>query len=198
MPYKIRVNKKKEAAPFRTVSRSEEMLDHVRTHPQWIWITAGVILAILIALVAFQLLKQNTEAKASAIEAEASTLFHEPPPLPQPVEEGKEAPKELSKTDRLKKSASLYDEIVEKYPRTATAMVAQYESGNVYFELGDNDAAEKRYRGFLDKYPDRKDLVALVHLKMGYLSQKKGDAPAAMAHFKTAYDVDNGMSKGQA
>ena len=198
MPYKIRVTKKKETAPLRIVNRSEEMLDQVRTHPQWIWMAAGAIVAILIALVAFQFVKQNAESKASAIEAEASTLFHEPPPLPQPIEEGKEAPKEMSKTDRLKKSASLYDEIVEKYPRTATAMVAQYESGNVYFELGDTDAAEKRYRAFLEKYSERKDLTALVHIKMGYLNQKKGDASAAMAQFKAAYDMNDGKSRGQA
>jgi len=198
MPYKIRVQKKKEEVPLRIVTRSEQMLDQVRTHPKWIWIGAGVILSVLALLLMIQILTRRAEGKASALEAEASTLFHEPPPLPQPVEEGKEAPKEMTKTERLKKSASLYDEIVEKYPRTATAMVAQYESGNVYFELEEHDAAEKRYRSFLEKYPGRKDLTGLVHLRMGYLNQKKGDPASAVNHFKTAYEMENGKSKDQA
>ena len=104
----------------------------------------------------------------------------------------------MTKTERLKKSANLYDEIVEKYPRTTTAMVAQYESGNVYFDLEDNASAEKRYRSFLEKYPDQKDLAALVRLKLGYLQQKKGDSGSAMSEFRAAYEMASAKSKDQA
>lgn len=198
MPYKIRVNKKKETAPIRIVNRSEEMFEQVRTNPKWIWIGAGVILAVAAILLTVQILNHNTEKKAAALEAEASALFHEPPPIPQPIEEGKEAPKELTKTERLQKSAALYDEIVAKYPGTSTAMVAQYESGNVYFELEDNEAANQRYLSFLQKHPDQKQLAALVHLKLAYLNQKKGDLPSAMNQFKAAYDMEDGHSRDQA
>jgi tetratricopeptide (TPR) repeat protein len=198
MPYKIRVNKKKEAASLRIVSRSEQMFDQVRTNPKWIWIGAGSVFLLGLLILTVQVLNHRAEGKAWALESEASTLFHEPPPLPQPIEEGKEAPKELTKTERLKKSAALYDEIVEKYPRTTTAMIAQYESGNVYFELEDHASAEKRYRSFLEKYPAQKDLVALVRLRMGYLQQKKGDQASALNEFKAAYEMESAKNKDQA
>jgi predicted negative regulator of RcsB-dependent stress response len=198
MPYKIRVNKKKEAAPLRIVSRSEQMFDQVRTHPKWIWIGAGSVLFLGVLILTVQFLSHRAEEKAWALEAEASKLFHEPPPLPQPIEDGKEPPKEMDKTERLKKSASLYDEIVQKYPRTDTARIAQYESGNVYFELEDLGSAENRYRAFLQKYQSHKELSALVHLKLGYLLQKKGDNASALDHFRTAYEMENGKNKDQA
>jgi tetratricopeptide (TPR) repeat protein len=198
MPYKIRASKKKEAAPLRIVSRSEQMLDQVRTHPKWIWIGAGSVLFLGGLILMVQLMSHRAEEKAWALEAEASKLFHEPPPLPQPIEEGKEPPKEMDKTERLKKSASLYDEIVEKYPRTNTARISQYESGNVYFELEDYGSAENRYRAFLQKYPAQKELSALVHIKMAYLQQKKGDNASALDHFRSAYEMENGKNKDQA
>lgn len=198
MPYKIRVTKKKETAPLRIVSRSEEMLDQVRTHPKWIWIGVGAALLLLALILTVQILNHRAEGKAWALESEASRLFHEPPPLPQPIEEGKEAPKEMTKTERLQKSAALYDEIVGKYPRTSAAMVAQYESGNVYFELEDDDAAGKRYRAFLEKYPAQKEMAALVHLRIGYLDQKKGDQASALNNFKAAYEMENARTKDQA
>lgn len=198
MPYKIRATKKKETAPLRIASRSEEMLDQVRMNPRWIWIGAGAVLLLFVLILTVQILNHRAEGKAWALESEASRLFHEPPPLPQPIEEGKEAPKEMTQEERLKKSAALYDEIVEKYPRTATAMVAQYESGNVYFELGDHDAAGKRYGAFLEKYPAQKELSALVHLRLGYLDQKKGDQPSALSHFKAAYEMENSRTKDHA
>lgn len=198
MPHKIRVQKKKEAMPLRLVSRSEEMIDQVRAHPKWIGLGAGAVFLVIVLVLLFQFLGRRAEDRAWALEAEAFELFHEPPPLPQPIEEGKEPPKELTKTERLEKSAGLYDRIVEEYPRTGTAMVALYESGNVYYELENYDLAEKRYRSFLEKYADKKDLAALVHLKLGYLQQTKGDQAAALSEFRAAYEGEGGLNRDHA
>lgn len=198
MPYKIRVQKKKESAPFRLVSRSEEMIEQVRSNPKWIWGGIGIVVGLTLVILAFTFFNYQSNQKAWALESEASKLFHEPPPLPEPVEEGKEPPKQMDKTERLRKSASLYDEIVEKYPRTASAPVALYEAGNVFFELKEYDQAEKRYQAFLDKYSGKKNLVPLVHLKLGYLGQAKGDEAAASKHFRVAYEMESSKNRDQA
>jgi len=200
MPQKIRVQKKREEAPLRLVTRSEELVDQVRTHPQWIWGGIGVALALIAIFAAGWFMNQRAEKKAAALEAEAFRLFHEPPPLPQPIEEGKPEPVPdiTDKTERLKKSASLYDEIVEKYPRTDVARMALYESGNVYFELKNYDAAEKRYLTFLEKNADQKNLASLAHLKLGYLYQKKQNSESALKHFRASYEAPEGNSRDQA
>jgi tetratricopeptide (TPR) repeat protein len=200
MPHKIRVQKKKEEAPLRLVTRSEEWVDQVRTHPQWIWVGIGIALVLLVVFVAGWFINQRVEKKAAALEAEAFRLFHEPPPLPQPVEEGKPEPQPdiMDKTERLKKSASLYDEIAEKHARTDVARMAAYESGNVYFELKDYDSAEKRYLAFLEKNTNQKNLASLAHLKLGYLYQKKQNPEAALKHFRASYEAQEGNSRDQA
>ncbi len=200
MPHKIRVQKKRDEAPLRLVTRSEELVEQVRTHPKWIWGGIGVALALIAVFIAGWFVNQSAEKKAAAIEAEAFRLFSEPPPLPQPVEEGKPEPEPdiMDKTERLKKSASLYDEITEKHPRTDVARMASYESGNVYFELKDYDSAEKRYLAFLEKNTDQKNLTSLAHLKLGYLYQKKQNPESALKHFRASYEAQEGNSRDQA
>lgn len=200
MPHKIRVQKKRDEAPLRLVTRSEELVEQVRSNPKWIWGGMGVALALIAIFITGWFLNQRAEKKAAAIEAEAFRLFHEPPPLPQPIEEGKPEPEPdiMDKTERLKKSASLYDEIVEKHPRTDVARMAPYESGNVYFELKDYDAAEKRYLAFLEKNAAQKNLASLAHLKLGYLYQKKGNPESALKHFRASYEAEGGNSRDQA
>lgn len=198
MPHKIRVQKKREDVQLRLVSRSEEWVDQVRTHPKWIWGGIGVALALIVLIFTGWFINQRAEKSAAALEAEAFRLFHEPPPLPQPAEEGKPEPDIMDKTERLKKSAGLYDEIVEKYPRTNVARMAPYEGGNVYFELKEYDAAEKRYLAFLEKTADQKNLGSLAHLKLGYLYQRKGNVESASKHFRASYGTEGGNSRDQA
>jgi tetratricopeptide (TPR) repeat protein len=200
MPHKIRVQKKRDEAPLRLVTRSEELVEQVRSNPKWIWGGMGVALALIAIFITGWFLNQQAEKKAAAIEAEAFRLFHEPPPLPQPIEEGKPEPEPdiMDKTERLKKSASLYDEIVEKHSRTDVARMAPYESGNVYFELKDYDAAEKRYLAFLEKNAAQKNLASLAHLKLGYLYQKKGNPESVLKHFRASYEAEGGNSRDQA
>lgn len=198
MPHKIRVQKKRDEAPLHLVARSEELVEQVRTHPKWIWGGIGVAFALIAIFIASWFVNQNAEKKAASIEAEAFRLFNEPPPLPQPVEEGKPEPDIMDKTERLKKSASLYDEIAEKHPRTNVARMAAYESGNVYFELKDYDSAEKRYLAFLEKNTSQKNLTSLAHLKLGYLYQKKQNPESALKHFRAAYEAQEGNSSDQA
>ena len=198
MPHKIRVQKKREDIPLRLVSRSEEWVEQVRTHPKWIWGGVGIALAVVALFLGGWYLNHRAEQQAGAIEAEAFRLLHEPPPLPQPKGEGKPEIDIVDKTERLKKSASLFDEIAEKYPRTNVARMAAYESGNAYFELKDYDTAEKRYLASLEKFSNQKDLSSLVHLKLGYLYQKKGNTESAVKQFRTAYQTEGSSSRDQA
>ncbi len=198
MPHKIRVQKKREDISLRLVNRSEELVEQVRTHPNWIWGGIGITLAVVALVFTVWFVNQRAEKKAGALEAEAFRLFHEPPPLPQPKEEGKPEPDIMDKTERLKKSAGLYDEISEKYPRTNIARIAAYDSGNVYFELKDYDSAEKRYLASLEKSSDQKDLASLTHLKLGYLYQKKGNPEPALKHFRMSYEMEGSGNRDQA
>jgi len=200
MPYKIRLQKKKESIPAKIASRSEEWIEALLARPKLILGGIATLVLIVVAVFTFRVFDQQTKEAAWAIEAEASKLFHEPPPLPEPIEEGDEDPPEvlLDPVERLKRSAELYDEILREYPTREVAVIALFESGNVHYALESYDQAEERFLSFLEKHKDRKNLAALSHTKLAYLYLKKGDRQKALSHFRTVYEMPNADNKDQA
>jgi predicted negative regulator of RcsB-dependent stress response len=169
-----------------------EWLDTLRTRPKWIAGGAAIFLMVVIATLAYGYFDRQREELAWTLEAKASRLFHDPPPLPQPKEEGKPEPEEkeiTDKTERLKESARLYEELLTQYPRSSSAKLASYTLGHVYHALKEYDQAEKRYRTFLERYPKENDWNAVIHLELAALQQVKGNNDAALASLRTAYEM---------
>lgn len=200
MPYKIRIPKKKEAAPIRIASKSEKLFQTLFSNPKPILAFIAVVALITAGLYSMQSMNRRAEETAWEIETEASKLFHDPPPLPQPIEEGEEdSPLGLiDPEERLMRAAELYDEILDKYPKKGVAAIALFESGNVYYKLESYDLAEERFFSFIEKYPDRKALVDLSHIKLAYLYLTKGKRAEALSHFRTVYELPNSANKDQA
>ncbi len=201
MPYKIRPQKQKETVPVQIVSRSEALIETLMEKPQLIW--GGIALLVVMGVLTFfmQSMRQNAEEAAWTIEAEASKLLHEPPPLPKPIEEGQEdeVPLEImDETARTEKAIERYAEILEKYPETDAARIALFESANAYAKLQKDDQAAERYTTFIEKYPDSSKLVVLSHLRLAYLDQKKGNDAAAIDRFRMIYEMPNSDNKDQA
>lgn len=197
MPYKIRV-RKEESVQVHIAHWSESMVKWVMANLKSVISVIGVIVVIGVALLAVKYMTLGAEDKASILETEASSLLHDPIPLPEPIEEGEDPSEILTQKERLQKSAELYGEILEKYPNTATASIAQYESGNVYFELEEFDLAEERYRAFIRTYPEKKELISIIQLKLGYLQQRKGESQTARDTFRTLYESGSAWNRDQA
>jgi tetratricopeptide (TPR) repeat protein len=198
MAFKIRVHDKKEAPTLAVVQQAEGWMD--QTHRKRLVVGLGVGVAVIVAAAVGLFLDHRAEQKAAVLEATASRLFHEPPPLPQPKEEGKPEPppEEMDKTLRLKKAALLYDEVLETYPGSASAAVARYAIGHVRFELKEYDLAEQKFLAFIGAQPDEKEWVALVKLKLGILRQMKGDKAAALQSLREVYDLEGVRIRDQA
>ncbi len=200
MPYKIRPQKQKEEAQIQVVSRGQALMESLSEKPQVIW--GGIALLVVVAVVTFfmQSARNNAEEAAWTIEAEASKLLHDPPPLPKPIEEGDEdAPLEImNETQRIEKSLERYAEILAKHGDTNAARIALFESANAYAKLQKDEQAVEKYTAFIAKYPDSKKLVVLSHLRLAYLEQKKGDEAAAIDRFRMLYEMPASDNKDQA
>jgi len=196
--YKIRPEKTKEAPPG-IVVQSEAWIDQIQENPKWLWGGAAVIVALFAGVIAVAYFDRQAEERAWTLESEAAHLFHDPPPPPQPKEAGKPAPTEITdKTERFKESARLYEELLKKYPATDSAALARETLGHVYYELKEYDKAEAQYRAFLTEHSDRKDDVAALQMKLGYLHQAKGDDTTALADFRAAYEMAETKTQDQA
>ena len=196
--YKIRAEKTKEA-PSEIVVQSEAWIDQIQNHPKWLWGGGAVLIALIAGTITIGYFDRQTEERAWTIESEAAHLFHDPPAAPQPKEAGKPASTEITdKTERLKAAARLYEELLKKYPATDSALLAQETLGHVYYELKEYDKAEAQYRAFLAQHPNRKDDVAALQTKLGYLHQAKGDDTSALTDFRTAYEMAGTKTQDQA
>ncbi|MFQ5580503.1 MAG: tol-pal system YbgF family protein [Nitrospiria bacterium] len=197
MPYKIRV-RKEESVEVQIAHWSESMVNWLAANVKGVLLMIGVVALIGIALIIVKNMSLDTEGKAAILEKEASGLLHDPIPLPEPIEEGEDPPEILTQEDRYQKSVTLYKEILEKYPSTSTAAIAQYEIGNVYFELEEFDSAIEGYNAFIQTYPEQKDLISIIQLKLGYLHQRKGDEQSARDYFRSLYESEGAWNRDQA
>ena len=86
----------------------------------------------------------------------------------------------------------MYDDVIAQYPGSKAATLAQYQLGNLYYNLGDMDASIKAYGEFLKDASDTGDLKALAYNGMGYCYEKKGDLSRALESFEKAVDSKSG------
>jgi len=197
MSYKIRVRKEASIQVY-VAHWSESMLKWVTANLKSVISVIVLIVVLSGVLLGVKYMAVGADENATLLETEASSLLHDPIPLPEPIEEGEDPPEILTQKERYQKSAALYGEILEKYPSTPTAVIAQYEIGNVYFELGEFDLAVERYATFIKKYPGKTDLIAIVRLKLGYLQQRKGDEQNASDTFRALYESESVWNRDQA
>lgn len=177
--------------------QSEAWRNRIQHHARWIAVGIGLGSALAMIYLIFWFVNHRTEERAWTLESEASLLFHE---LPPPLENSAKTPdaKKTDRPDQLKESAALYDEILKKFPRTSTAPIARYEIGNIYYEMKDYDLAEKQYQHLIDTHSSKEALMPLIHLKMGYLRQTKGDHASALNHFRVVYELKGSKNRDQA
>ena len=83
-------------------------------------------------------------------------------------------------------AAGVYKEVLEKYPRSRAAALANYRLGSLYYQQGDFDAAIKHYEAFLQQAPDESDLKIIAHMGLGHCHEAKRDYKNALAAFQKA------------
>jgi len=201
MPYKIRTQRKKEIDLLEIQSKTEAFMEEMMARPLLIWGGIAILVLLGAGFYTMQYMGRQAEETAWILESEASKLFHEPAPLPQPIEEGEEEEETteiLDEQERLNRSAELYEEVLQKHSGTKAATVALFESANVYYKLENYEKAEAGYLDFLKNHSDHKSLVELVHLRLAYLYAKKGDSSSAKSHFQTVYGLANASTRDQA
>jgi tetratricopeptide (TPR) repeat protein len=83
-------------------------------------------------------------------------------------------------------SAGNYKEVLEKYPRSRAAMLANYRLAGLYYQQKDFDAAIRHYEAFLQKIPDKSDLKTIAYIGLGHCHEAKKDFKNALAAFENA------------
>ena len=95
----------------------------------------------------------------------------------------------------LPKALQGFQEVVNQYGGTLSGATAQYLLGNTLVQMGRQDDALKAYELFLQRYPGRQLLAAMVSQRMGYVYLGRGNREEAVKAFLRA---ENLQGAGQA
>ncbi|MEK9141783.1 MAG: tetratricopeptide repeat protein [Nitrospirota bacterium] len=98
----------------------------------------------------------------------------------------------------LKEAIALYQRVVDEYPRTPTAPLAQFSLGNAHLQSNDLASAIAAYNRFISTYGTHVSLLGLVHQKLGYAYQLKGDLDQAVKAYSTILEIPGAMNRDHA
>lgn len=98
----------------------------------------------------------------------------------------------------LKEAITLYQRVVNEYPRTPTAPLAQFSLGNAYLQSNDLASAIEAYNRFISTYGTHVSLLGLVYQKLGYAYQLKGDLEQAVKAYLTILEIPGAMNRDHA
>lgn len=89
----------------------------------------------------------------------------------------------------------MFSDVISQYPSSKAAMMANYQIGNISYNLGDIEASIKAYQEFLKEAPESAgDLKTLAYNGIGYCYEVKNDFKNALESFEKAAAVKSAGS----
>lgn len=126
-------------------------------------------------------------SKAQELEREATThLFARASSDPQKA------------AVNVREAIALYKKVVDEYPRTPTAPLAQFSLGNAYFESNDLPSAIEAYKQFISTYRSNVVLLGLVYQKLGHAYHLTGDLDQAAKAYAAILEMPGAMNRDHA
>ena len=152
-------------------------------------IIVGFILLLLTAAGIWGVFWYDAEnaSKAQEMEREATLhLFTRPGNDPQKA------------AANMNEAIALYKKVVEEFPRTPTAPLAQFSLGNAFLQANNLDSAIDSYKQFISTYGSNISLLGLVHQKLGYAYLLKGDSDQAAKAYSSILEIPGAMNRDYA
>jgi len=190
MVYKIKSPVKKQLKkPDEFITLFSRIVLYVRSHTRQFIVYLGVATLVILSVVVYLFFTGRSSRQAQALEYEASRYYQGTAPV---------GDKGTKVEPNYEKALELYQEIIDKYPGSSNARLAQYYIGNCYFELKNYDEAAKAYQKFIEKYHENRDLTSLVHERLGYTFLMQGKSQESMDEFKKIVAMQDAKNQDQA
>ena len=172
-----KITKKEIEKPESFQTALRRITAYVSANRSKIYLVTGIVISLVIISVGWYLYRMNYEDKAQRLYSIANIA-------------GMRAAQQGLKPDQ--NNIKMYNDVISQYPGSKAAMMAYYQMGNLYYNLGDADASIKAYAEFLKEVPDGSDLKILAYNGTGYCYEKKADLSHALESFEKAANTKSG------
>lgn len=188
MTYRIKVPAKTlqvDEAHF--MSGVEHGLVRLQEYRRPLLVGMAVLMLAVAVVVGVFWMDRLASLKAQDLEREATRMF-----LSRPAGDPKKA------DELLKKAIGQYRQVLEQYPRSPTAPLAQFHLGNALVQANDLPGAIEAYQKYVVLYGAQPSMVGLVQQRLAYAYLLKGDRDQAIKAFTTILEMPGALNKDQA
>jgi tetratricopeptide (TPR) repeat protein len=193
VPYRIKTESKKPILePEALLDRYERVSDWVAENLKPIAAAAAVLAAIGLAWGVMAWMGQRAEDQAARLYAAAYKTYQ------SAIETGQQRVLPPEARTAYEQAITGFQDVHDRYPRTAHAAFALYTLGNVRAALEQHDQAIAAYDAWLKEYGDAQDLVPLVIQRLGYAYWAKGSFPEAIEQFARVMKMPQAPNRDQA
>ncbi len=191
MPYKIRANTKKSMTePIEVAYLSERFRDWFESNQKSVYLGAIALLVMGGILFGWHFLTERFNHAALLMGYEASKSIQD-----AHLYRGTD---DKAAEEAYRKGISLYQDLINQYPRSRIASVAQYQIANSYAAMKEYDKAITAYQGFIDRYRSDHELLPLVYQRLGYTFLQAGKIPEAEKVFEQVVQLSGAKNRDQA
>ncbi len=188
MTYRIKVPAKTlqvDEAHF--MSGVEHSLVRLQEYRRPLLVGVGVLLLAVAVVGGVFWIDRQASVKAQDLEREATRLF-----LSRPIGDPKKA------DELLKQAIGQYRQVLEQYPRSPSAPLAQFHLGNALVQANDLPGAIEAYKKFIVLYGSQPSMVGLIQQRLAYAYLLKGDRDQAVKAFTAILEMPDALNKDQA
>lgn len=188
MAYKIKEAPRKSGILDETelLSWTDRVLVFVEQNRTAILLGVVLIVVAAVALGGLVWFERHNTGEALVLEGKAQSLY-----VDRPLDQPEKA------QENLGKASELYRQILEQYPRTASARISLFLLGNTLMEQHDLKGATETYERFIKQYPDDEVFVGLAYQRLGYAHLLNGDRGSALEAFSDVLRLPHALNKDQ-
>ena len=187
MTYKIRhISKQVGAENPQLLSRSERVWLFAELHRRAL--ITGIIVAVLVMILLGVLLwiQHQQGHEALALEHRAAQAY-----LDRSLDDVDAA------KEKLQEAVTLYRQLIEEFPRTASARSAWYFIGNALAEQNDHAGAVDAYQHFIGQAGNPPALLGLVYQRLGAGYLANGEREKGINAYTQVLQIPQTLNKDQ-
>ena len=187
MTYKIRlISKQVGIETPQLLSRSERAWLFAELHRRALITGIVVAVVVMILLGTIFWMQHQREQEALALEHRAVQAY-----LDRSLDDGDAA------KEKLQRAVTLYRQIIEEFPDTASAQSSWYFIGNALAEQNDHAGAIDAYQQFIDQAGNHPALLGLVYQRLGSSYLANGEREKGINAYAQVLQIPQTLNRDQ-